>query len=576
MPKQRKHNPTPARVHRLTAAKAKARREGWLGMIRSEADERAVLDGYYFCRQSADHCTEFFPKFLRHSKNRYAGQPFELLDWQRDDLLAPLFGWMKPEGLRRFTKVYVEIPKKNGKSTLVSGVGIYMLAFDGEPGAKCFSAATDKKQAKIVHDEAIAMINASERLQSVLRVNQSTSEIFYDAKNCVYSALSSVVNSKEGLDGHFASCDEMHAWNGYALWDCLKYMGRARDQPIIFIITTAGEEEEGVCWDQHAYVESIRDGTVYDPRYFGLIYSCTEDQLRGTSNQDGTPWQGLLDPELQKQANPSLGATINPGEFMADMQEAINTPRTIPAAMRYGFNVWCRTESVWLPKDAHDRNLGEYTDADMDGCTCFGGLDLGKTSDPTAVSLMFRDSDDPELYFRLNYFWLPEATAWDLRDKVDFTAWAGNPLNHLVLTEGDVADYARIRADIKALADRYDITDLAFDPWNATDMAQQLEAAGIKCVEFGQSAANFNEPTKEYERLITAGKMLHNGNDIIGWMTKHVRVKSDVNDNLRPIKPARDDVEEKHKKIDGIVTDLMALGRWLSERPPSRGAALIY
>lgn len=567
---------TKARTHKLTACKAKAKREGWLSMIRSEADERALLDGYYYCRRSADHCTEYFPKYLCHSKNRYVGNPFELLDWQRDDLLSPLYGWMRPSGLRRYTKAYVEIPKKNGKSTLAAGIGIYMLGFDGEPGAKCFSSATDKDQAKIVHNEAIAMIAASEKLSQVFRVNKSTSRIYYDAKNCEYSALSAVVQSKEGLDGHCAICDEMHAWKGYALWDCLKYMGRARDQPLVFIITTAGEEEEGVCWDQHAYVEKIRLGEITDHRYFGLIYNATESELRGTSNQDGTPWEGLLDPKLQKQANPSLGATINTEEFLADMKEAITTPRTIPMAMRYGFNVWCRTESIWLPKDAHAKNADKYTPSTLSGASCRAGLDLGKISDLTALSLLFRDEDDSELYRRLNYFWLPEAAAWDMRDKVDFVTWAEDPINQLTLTDGDVADYAKIRSDIDKLSNQFEIIDLAFDPWNAEDFTQQVEAdSGIERVEFAQNAGNFAEPTKEYERLVTLGKMRHNGNAVIGWMTRHVKVASDANDNIRPVKPKRDNVEERHKKIDGICSDIMALARYITEAPPDEGSALL-
>ena len=563
--------------NKLIAAKARAKREGWASCIKSAIDEQACSEGYYFCRASAEHCTDFFPQFLCHSKNAYAGQPFELLDWQRDDLLSPLFGWMRPDGVRRYTRAYVEIPKKNGKSTLPAGIGIYMLGFDGEPGAKCFSVATDKDQAKIVHSEAIAMINASEMLASVLRINKSTSNIFYDQMNCQYSALSAVVESKEGLDGHCAICDEMHAWKGYRMWECLKYMGRARRQPLIFIITTAGEEPEGCCWDQHSRIRKIENGELIDFRTFGLIYSVEEKLLKGTSQQDGVPWSGLLDPKLQKLANPSLGHTIPPEEFMADMKEAIATPRDIPMAMRYGFNVWCRTESIWLPKDAHESNHEDYTPKELEGEQCRAGLDLGKVSDLTALSLLFRDLDDDELYRRLNFFWLPEDVAWDMRDKVDFISWAESPLNNLTLTDGNVADYKRIRLDITKLSKQYEIIDLAFDPWNAEDMTQQIEAdLGIERCEFAQVMGNYAEPTLEYERLLTIGKMLHNGNDCLGWQTRNVNVISDANGNIRPVKPKREDVEERHKKIDGIVTDIMALGRWLTEAPPGEGAALIY
>ncbi|WP_339739202.1 terminase large subunit [uncultured Maricaulis sp.] len=559
----------------MTAIKSRAKREGWLNCIRSEADERACLDGYYFCRRSAAHCTEFFPRFLRHAKNRFAGKPFELLDWQREDLIEPLFGWMRPNGLRRFTKSYVEIPKKNGKSTLAAGLGIYMLAFDGEPGAKCFSAATDKDQAKLVHGEAIAMINASERLSSVLRVNRSTNHVFYDRLNCEYSALSNVVESKEGLDGHCAIIDELHAWKGYALWDCLKYMGRARDQPLLFVITTAGEDQEGVCWDYHDYCRKVERGEIVDHRQFSLIYSVSEEELKG-DGKTGTPWDGLLNPEYHKRANPSYGYTINADEFLADMKEARANPRQIPRALRYGFNVWTRTESSGLPAGSHEANLEEYTAEDLAGRPCRAGLDLAKVFDLSALSLMFRDEDEDELYRRLNYFFMPESRVWDLRDKVDFRTWSENPRNNLVITPGDVCDYSLILAKWEELAELYEIDKLAFDPWNAEHVTQEMEAAtGCERQEFRQTMANYAEPTEEYERLLRLGRMRHNGNQVIGWQSSHVQFSTDSSGNIRPVKPKREDVLQRHKTIDGVCADIMALGLWITEPPPDEGAAIM-
>lgn len=549
-----------ARIHRLTGLKDKARREGWLGMIRCEADERAVLDGYYFDAIKAAHAVEFFPRFLCHAKNEFAGQPFELLQWQRDDLIAPLFGWMRPNGWRRFTKSYVEIPKKNGKSTLAAGVGLYLACADGEVGNKVFCAATDKKQAKIVYGECSDMVEVSPILKATCKVNRSDNTIIHTATRSVLTPLSQVVNSKEGLDGS-AIIDELHAWDGWALWDCLKYMGAARRQPLIFVITTAGEDHEGPCYAQHSYAKRILAGKVTDHRTFGLIYGYTREELEAGKNK----WDTLRDPATHARANPSYGVTIKADEFAADVEEALQRPAELPRLLRYKFNVWIRSESAWLSQDLHDANYENFDISKLDGHECRAGLDLSKVMDLTALSLMFKDPEEPELYRRLVYYWIPEKRAWDIRESVPLLSWAENPRNNLTITDGDVCDYSRVLAKFVELSNQFDIVSFAFDPWNAENLTQDIEdETGIERVQFFQTLKNYAGPCDEYERLLRKGKMRHNGNAILGWQTSHVKVKSDYNNNKRPVKPAKGKAED-YKTIDGICADLMALGLWIQE-----------
>lgn len=551
------------RAGALLAAKDRARREGWAKWIRSEADERALLEGYRFDTRRADHITEFFPRFLVHAKNKHAGKPFELLRWQRDELLAPMFGWVRRDGLRRFRRAYVEIPKKNGKSTLAAGLGLYMLAADGEHGSQVYSAAADRDQASIVHGEAIAMVDAAPKLARQLRINRSTKTIFFDARNSKYKALSAAPGGKEGLDGHCAIIDELHIWKGRALWDALRYMGRGRPEPLIFVITTAGADREGVCWEQREYAQRVIDGSITDHRYFPLIYAATEAEVKGDR---------VFDRDLWHRVNPSMGETIDPDEFEADLKEALNSPSSKPSFLRYSFNIWSRSVGAWLDSTLHDENAEAYTEEELEGETCYAALDVAKLLDMTALSLLFPCRENPGTYRRIHRFWMPEATAYKRQDVCpQLLQWAQD--GYLKLTDGDVCDYAVVRADIEELANRFSIQELAFDPWNAEAITQDIETAtGIERVEFRQTIGNFADPTAEYEKLLRERRMLHNGNPVIGWQMGHVQVKTDPSGNIRPVKPPRGD----HKTIDGIVSDIMALARAIQAEQPAEGELFIF
>lgn len=529
--------------------------------IRSAADELAVRNGCTFDESRAVRVVEFFRKFLCHSKGEFAGKPFELLDWQRDDLVYPLFGWLRPDGTRRYRRAYVEIPKKNGKSTFAAGLGLYMLVGDREPGAHVFSAAADREQASIVHGEAIHMVDASPALSARLELNRSTKNIHFPQTRSFYRALSSTPASKEGFDGHCCIIDELHIWRGRELWDALRYMGRARRQSLIFVITTAGADMQSVCREQHDYAQGILDGRITDDRYFAYIREATKEEIEQ---------RGVDDRELWHKANPSMGITINEDDFARDVEEAKQTPTAYSSFLRYSFNVWATAENPWLRLEDWHACGDDFTPDDLVGQSCWAGLDLAKILDITALSLVFRDPDDEDLYRQLCWAWLPEATAEERRDLAPYYLWAEQ--GWLTLTDGDVCDYAAIKAKIKELADTYRIRELAFDPWNAEDTTQQLEAdLGIKRYEFRQTISNFAHPTQEYERLVRSGRLLHNRNPLLTWQAGHVTVKTDNSGNIRPVKQKHGD----HRTIDGIVSGIMALDRALVAPKPAKGSLIL-
>lgn len=517
--------------------------------IRSEADDRAAARGCYFDERAADKVCRFFVKFLRHSKGRWQGKPFELLDWQRQDIVCPLFGWKRPDGTRRFRHAYIELPKKNGKSTLASGIGVYMLAGDNEAGAEVYSAATDQRQASIVHGEAIAMVEASPELSAWLTINRSTKEIRHPSKQSVYRALSAGPRGSEGLNAHCIIIDELHAWLGRKLWDSLKFAFAARLQGLRFVITTAGDDMLSVCREQHDYAERILSGAEEDDRFFAYI--------RAADPADD--WTSL---ETARKANPSLGITINEEEFAADIAEAQKSPTTQSAFKRYRLNLWATAVNAWLKIEDWLACRAEFTAEELANCECYGALDMASVEDLNALALIFRQ---PPGYRILPYFWLPEDSLHDKDRPEDYRVWARQ--GFLRATPGSASDPAAIEADIAELAKQFQIRQLAFDRWGSA------EALTINCeknlniprVLFAQTLTNFAAPTKELERLILRREIAHNNHPILNWMIGHTNVYTDPNGNMRPVKPKRGD----RRKIDGVVATVMGLAGAMQAPPPS-------
>lgn len=523
-------------------------------LIRTKADEAAVSEGCRVDLARAERVRKFLRTFCAHSKGEWAGKPLDPLPWQWDDVILPLFGWVRPDGTRRFRRAYIEIPKKNGKSTLASGLGLYLLVGDGEAGAEVYSAASDRAQASIVHGEAVNMVKASTWLSRSLEINKATHNIAFARTNSWYRALSAEAETKEGLNAHGIIIDELHAWKGRHLWDTLRYAGRARRQPLLFVITTAGDDIHSVCYEQHTYARSILRGEVADTRFFAYLRAARQ---RAESDEADDDW---TDPETWHRANPSLGHTIREEEFASEVEEAKRLPTTESSFKRYSLNIWATSTNPWLRSEDWAKCKRDFVAADLDGAPCYGGLDLASTRDLAAFLLCFPWPD--ETYRLLPFFWLPEDTVNDPSSPEQYRVWRRNGL--LRVTPGNVTDYGFIKRDIGELSKRFFISEFAFDPWNAEKLTQEIEEEhGLKRFSFPQTISNFAEPCKEFERLLAAGRLHHDGNPIMAWQAGHVQVRTDPNGNLRPVKPDKGD----HRKIDGIVAALMALARaMLSEQ----------
>ncbi len=520
--------------------KSRSAQDEW---IITEDDERAVANGCYFDLAAAERVRTFFERFLRHSKGQFANQPFTLLGWQWRDVIAPLFGWKRADGTRRYRRGYIEIPKKNGKSTLFSGLGLYLLVADNEPGAEVYSAAVDRDQASIVYLEAANMVEASPHLSSRLEVVRSTRRIVDISSRSFYKALSADVPAKEGLNAHAVLIDELHAQKTRELWDTLRYAGAARRQPLHLAITTAGYDRHSICWEQHQYAEQVIEGRIDDPAFFAYICGAADDD----------DW---TDPEVWRQANPSFGITISADQFAEDCREAQESPAKENTFRRYRLNQWTEQDVRWINMqkwDECDAALG-----DLAGKDCWAALDLSSTRDVTALVLVFREE---EHFAALPFFWIPEegARQRERRDHVPYPQWIRE--GHIEATPGEVIDYERIRNKINELSQTYHIREIAIDRWNATQLATQLMDDGFEVVAFGQGYASMNAPTKMLEEVILAGRLAHGGHPVLRWMAGNVSIETDAADNWKPSK------KKSIERIDGIVALIMALDRAVRDRP---------
>lgn len=521
------------------SAKVRASIKSQRRWIHSAADELAFHAGCRFNERLALHAVEFFPKFLRHSKGQWAGEPFELLPWQRDQLVMPLFGWVRDDGKRRYRRVFCEIPKKNGKSTLASGIGLYMLCADGEPGAEVYSVASDEDQASIVHGEAIRMADASPELSACLKINRSTHNIAYAAMNGWYRALAANARTMEGRHIHCCIIDELHIWRGRDSWDALRYGFRARTNPLQFVITTAGDDDQAICYQQLERARAVLAGTIRDDALLPLIY-------------EAAPEEDWTAPETWAKANPSLGVTFTAEALAEDAAAAKGRLSEEATFKRYTLNIWQKGSNPWLSPDDWVRNRRAFAAEDLRGKQCFGGIDLSRTRDMTAFALVFPcEEDGRQVYRQLVRFWLPEVAIEVYKDRIDIEEWKRDGWLEII---GE--DYEPVVKAIIEASEMFDLGGISYDATYAFDLARVLsEEHAIEMVKFPQTAMQFAGPTAEYERLLIHEALHHDGNPILAWQAGHVNVKVDANANKRPIKPPHED----HHKIDGIVAGIMAL-----------------
>lgn len=436
------------------------------------------------------------------------------------------------------------IPTHN--SELAAAITDYLLCGDNEERAEIYGCASDRQQASIVFDVAADMIRMCPALNKRCKILDSYKRIIYKPTNSFYQVLSAEAYSKHGFSVHGVVFDELHAQPNRKFFDVMtKGSGDARTQPLFFMITTAGNDTNSICYEVHQKAKDILEGRKIDSTFYPVIYGAAEDE----------DWTS---PEVWKKANPSFGITFG----LDKVQEAYNSAKDNPANensfRQLRLNQWVKQESRWLSMSKIKECKVDFDESELEGRTCYGGLDLSSTSDLTAFVLVFPPLDEDDKYFVLPYFWLPEETMplRSNRDHVPYDVWQKRGL--LQVTEGNVVDYAAIEEFIGKLGERFKIAEIAFDRWNATYLTQRLEGEhDFTMVQFGQGFPSMSPPTKEFERLILEKKIAHNGHAVLMWNFDNLVVETDAAGNVKPSK------KKATEKIDGCVALIMALSRAL-------------
>lgn len=537
MPPSVKNSARVAKKYIADVLAGKATACKWVRLFceRHEKDlKRGTKRGLYFDEEEAERVLRFFD-FLRHSKGEWGGQAFILSPWEQAYLWV-LFGWRKKDGSRRFRISYLEVARKNGKSTLAAGVALYLLDGDKEPGAEVYSAATKRDQAKIVHGEACRMVRASTMLKQFITVR--TDNMFVLDTNSKFEPLSSDYNSLDGLNIHGAIVDEVHAHKTRDLWDILETATGARRQPLMFAITTAGVSRQGICRELHDYLEKVLEGSLEDDSFCGIIFTLDEED-------------DYTDERVWVKANPNLGVSVKLDDLRDKIRKAREAPAALNAFLRLHMNVWTQAETRWIDPDAWAA-CGEQTPLeDLRKEPCYAGLDLSSTTDISAFVLKFPRTGDA-----LGWFWIPEdeMEKRERRDRVPFSAWVLH--GYVEATPGNVIDYEYIRQRIKQVASEFrGLREIGYDPWNATQLAIQLEEDGFQVVPVRQGFQTLSPAAKELEREIMSGELKHGGNPVLRWMAANVVLAIDPAENIKP------DKAKSAERIDGIVALCMAISR---------------
>ncbi len=491
----------------------------------------------------ADNICAFIER-LPHVKGPLAGQPIRLEPWQVF-ILTTVFGWVKPDGKRRFRRVMIEVPRGNGKSAISSAVGLYMLTADGEGGAEIYSLATTRDQARIVFGDAQAMARASKGFRSRFGVSVGAHNIHVLATGSKFEALSAEGSTLDGLNIHFGCIDELHAHKTRTVYDVVETATGKRDNSLLWVITTAGSNRAGICYEVRGFVTRLLDSVFADDSQFGIIYGIDE----------GDDWG---DEASLIKANPNWAVSVRPDVLLPLQAKAMQLPSAVNNFKTKHLNEWVNADTAWMDMRAWERGTEPALDIEtFAGRPCWIGLDLASKTDIAALVVLFSHPEIDGGFAVFGRYFLPEETALASGNS-QYEGWMRS--GRLTATPGNVIDFGWVEAELLGLSSRFAVEAVAFDPFQATQLSTRMLAEGLPMIEVRPTVLNFSEPMKILEALVLQGKLRHDGDPVLAWMASNVVAHLDAKDNIYPRK------ERPEQKIDGIVALIMALARALLPR----------
>ena len=530
---------------------------GKLSRLAVERHDRDLKEahhrGLFFCEDSARRALTFF-SFLKHSKGKWAGTEVELEGWQAF-IIACVFGWKHQDTEnRRFRTVYEEVARKNGKTTKLAGIGLYGLTKDEEGGPEIYAAATKREQSKILFDEAKRMVKQSAPLRR--RLDDKVHSIVNPRNFGKFDPLSADGSTMDGLNPHIALVDELHAHKTPEIWDVLKSAFGSRSQPILWAITTAGFNKNGICYEVRDYAIKVLTGVIDDDAYFSIIFTLDDED----DWQDESNWI---------KANPNIGVSVDLDYLREQARQAKVMPTAKINFLTKHLNKWLTGATAWCNVEAWKACGYVYRlDEIIDPLAVYLGLDLSSVSDITSIGGIAVMPNGTWKVFGKHY--LPEQAVHNSirKTSVPFMRWHED--GWLTLTPGNVVDYEWIKQDLLDFMERWPVKEIAFDKWNSSQLVNDMLELNAPMVEFGMGYASMSAPTKELERRYLSNEIDHPNDPVLTWAMSNVVADQDPAGN---IKPAKNKCQEK---IDPATALIMAVGRaMLNEQEPEPTPQLI-
>lgn len=495
--------------------------------------------GLYEWSEPEAHRVCRFVELLTHTKGELAGQRVVLEPWQIF-ILTTVFGWRRrADGGRRFRRVYIEVPRGSGKSTLSSGVALYCLLADHEPGAEVYSFATTRDQAKIVFGDAKVMAEHNPALRERFGLQVLANALYVSSTNSTFQAKSAEGSTLDGLNTHLAVVDELHAHKTRAVYDVVETSLGKRRSSLLWCITTTGFDTLGICYEVRTMCTKVLSRLADDETQFAIIYTI----------DDGDDWSSM---EALEKANPNWGVSVRPEVITSLLQKAKTLPSAINNFKTKHLDVWCSARSAWLDMRAWKRCETTGLElSDFEGQPCFIGLDIGSKSDLTVKTYLFPfEEDGKDKYALFCECWLP-SKAIETSTNSQYSGWVRS--GYIQETDGAMTDLNVIEDSIREDLSRFDVQAITYDPWQATQLATSLSDEGAPMLECRFTVQNVSDPMKTLEALVIDGRIVHDGNPVMAWMMGNVEARIDAKDNIFPRK------ERHENKIDGAVAAILAL-----------------
>ena len=517
---------------------------------------------YYFDPVEAERRVKFIEQFCRYPEGAKAGQKMLLDEWQKNDIVRPVFGWKRRNSavnemgdMRRFRRVFIGIPRKNAKSTLIAAMALSIILQDGEQRAEVYCLASNEKQGRRVLDPIKYFIKAEPILAGMMKARKNV--VSYGKYDSVLEVLAST-DGRHGLNTHAVLVDELHEFlqpKQLNALEALTTSSLVRTQPLHFFMTTAGSDVNSRCFHDWEYVRKVKQGVTPDDTLLPVLY-------------EASPEDDWHDPKVWQKANPGLGSIMSMNEFVEQAYKPAKLdPRKVSSFLRLHLNVWAKGVDGFIDDHVWMRCAGDLDMDSLKSLPMWIGLDLAAYRDTCAVAMLWVDEVHDKMYLRVQFF--QNEAMMQAETGVDYLSYQRE--GSCIITPGDVIDHQEILRYIQGIVTEHNVQTIAYDKYMATVIIPQLVEDGIRCEMYSQSILHISEPTKQFDALVSQGKIIHDGSMMMRWQMSSVKIHTDNSENIKIVKSSKID----RVRVDGPVAAVIALGQYMHERAAGGNSDII-